>query len=286
MPDQNSSSPAVKKQGLRPWWKRLSRTLNCGLDLLYPLRCAACVARLPQPVLTDFCATCEARLEPVVGPFCQICSEPFTGQITADFSCPNCANQTYAFDWAITAWQCSGPLREAVHRYKYGRNLHLRLALARKLHDTFADHRFPAGALARCRPGQPALAPDSPADGQPTPLPWLLVPVPLHSRRFRERRFNQSLELAATLAKLSGIPCRDLLQRTRYTTAQAALNRQQRLKNLAGAFSLKPKKTLPAHAGIFLVDDVFTTGSTAHECALALKKAGAGRIIILTVARG
>lgn len=258
------------------------------MDLLYPLRCAACVARLPLPVVSDFCAACEARLEPVTGPFCQICSEPFTGQITADFSCPNCASQTYAFDWAITAWQCSGPLREAMHRYKYGRNIHLRLALARKLHDTFADHRFPCGGAPALRreAETPAPAPALIAADWPTVLPWVLVPVPLHSRRFRERRFNQSLELAATLATLSGLPCRDVLQRTRYTTAQAALNRQQRLKNLAGAFSLKPKTVLPPHAGIFLVDDVFTTGSTAHECALALKKAGAGRIIILTVARG
>jgi len=252
------------------------------LDLLYPPRCAACVSRLPAPATADFCEDCAGRLEAITGPRCQICSETFPGRITADFSCPNCANQTFAFDFALAAWQCTGPLREAVHRYKYGKAIHLRLALARKLHDCFEDLRFPAAAL---------VSPASGQEADPTPeagpaLPWLLIPVPLHSRRFRERRFNQSLELAATLSQLSGLPCHDLLRRTRYTTAQAALNRQQRLKNLAGAFTLKPKTTLPPHAGLLLIDDVFTTGSTAHECALALKKAGAVRIVVLTVARG
>jgi competence protein ComFC len=256
--------------------RTFTRALQPALDLLYPPRCAACVTRLPSPATADFCQTCESLLEPITGPRCQICSEPYTGQFADSFSCPNCAGQTYAFDFAITSWQCTGPLREAVHRYKYGKCLHLRLPLAVKLHDTFSDPRFPSGT---------SPAPAGPENPGPT-APWLIIPVPLHSRRFRERRFNQSLELANTLSRLSGIPCHDLLQRTRYTTAQAALNRQQRLKNLAGAFCLKPRTTLPPHAGILLIDDVFTTGSTAHECALALKKAGATRIIVLTVARG
>ncbi len=253
--------------------RMLIRSLQPAHDLLYPPRCAACTTRLPSPASADFCPACESQLEPITGPRCQICSEPYTGQFADGFSCPNCANQIYAFDCAITSWQCTGPLREAIHRYKYGKCLHLRLPLAVKLHDTFSDPRFPSGT-------SPALENHDPAAS------WLLIPVPLHSRRFRERRFNQSLELANTLSKLSGIPCQDLLRRTRYTTAQAALNRQQRLKNLAGAFCLKPRTTLPPHAGILLIDDVFTTGSTAHECALALKKAGASRIIVLTVARG
>ncbi len=252
-----------------PLFAKTARWFATALDLLYPPRCAACAIRLPAPATADFCEACSARLEPITPPCCHLCCEPFPGQISGPFSCPNCEGQDFAFDFAITSWQSTGPLREAIHRFKYGKYLHLRLPLAHKLIDSFNDPRFPASA--------------SPAAGE---NPWVLVPVPLHARRFRERRFNQSAELARTVAKLSGIPCHDLLRRTRYTTAQAALNRQQRLKNLEGAFMLKPKTILPPHAGIFLVDDVFTTGSTAHECALTLKRAGAARVVVLTVARG
>lgn len=252
-----------------PFSAKPARWLAAALDLLYPPRCAACAVRLSAPAREDFCEACTVRLEPVLPPCCQRCSEPFPGLIPGPFSCPNCTGLDYAFDYAITSWQSTGPLREAIHRYKYGKFLHLRLPLAHKLIDTFNDPRFPASA--------------SPAAGA---APWILVPVPLHARRFRERRFNQSAELARTVGRLSGIPCHDLLHRTRYTTAQAALNRQQRLKNLAGAFTLKPGTCLPPHSGIFLIDDVFTTGSTAHECALTLKRAGASRVVVLTVARG
>lgn len=264
-------------------FRRLTRALRSlprsALDLLYPPRCAACVTRLPARPAADFCPACEDLLEPVTPPACEICSEPFPGQIPHAFACPNCADQTFAFECAISVWHSSGPLREAIHRFKYARSIHLRLPLARKLFDTLSDPR-----LAQSVPsgGSSASLPDNP-DGYPD---WLLVPVPLHPRRLRERRFNQSAELARTLSKLSGLPCRDLLRRTRYTTAQAALSRKERLKNLAGAFSLKPGAGLPAHGNLLLIDDVFTTGSTAHECASVLKKAGARRIIVLTVARG
>ena len=279
MPSLKSVVPSFAHRVLA-WPRPLFRS---ALDLLYPPRCAACVVRLPSPATADFCPACEDILEPVAASACQICSEPFPGNIPYGFTCPNCADQTFAFDCAIAAWHSSGPLREAIHRFKYGRHLHLRLPLARKLFDTLSDPRLTQpGPLANHMEehGPPLVeSPDSFPD-------WILVPVPLHPRRLRERRFNQSAELARTLSKLSGLPCQDLLRRTRYTTAQAALSRKERLKNLAGAFTLKPKASLPPHGNILLIDDVFTTGSTAHECATALKKAGAQRIIVLTVARG
>ncbi len=263
-----------------PFFSRLGKTLRAlprsALDLLYPPRCAACAARLPAPASTDFCPACEDLLEPILPPACAICSEPFPGRMPHAFSCPNCSGQDFAFECAISAWHSSGPLREAIHRFKYARSIHLRLALARRIFDTLSDPRLE----------HPASLP-TPDGDNPDLIPhWLLVPVPLHPRRFRERRFNQSAELARTLSKLSGLPCQDLLRRTRYTTAQANLTRKERLKNLAGAFTLQRKARLPAHGNILLIDDVFTTGSTAHECATVLKKAGAQRIIVLTAARG
>lgn len=255
----------------RPGWpgsflKRAARPL---LDLLYPPRCAACASRIPESRSEDFCLPCRHELEAVQAPFCGTCGEPFTGRLSAGFSCPNCAGHPFAFDFAISAWQSEGPLREAIHRFKYQHRLHLRLALSRKLHDALADPRLAAARV----PGAAET--------------WRIVPVPLHPRRQRERGFNQSAELARLLARFTGLPFHGLLRRTRYTTAQAALNRQQRLANLAGAFTVtRQAPKLLAGKNILLIDDVFTTGSTAHECASVLKKsAGAARVIVLTVAR-
>jgi len=116
---------------------------------------------------------------------------------------------------------------------------------------------------------------------------WLMVPVPLHPRKKRERRYNQSTELARTLARLRGLTWCDALRRIRYTDSQAGLDRDGRLKNLKGAFIVVPRAVRQLTGrDILLIDDVLTTGATAHECALTLKKCGAGKVAVLTVARG
>jgi ComF family protein len=113
----------------------------------------------------------------------------------------------------------------------------------------------------------------------------ILVPVPLHPRRGRERGFNQSILLAETLAKVWNmlfIP--RALERVRFTESQATLDAQARKENVDGAFAPAPRTNLQNHT-IFLVDDVFTTGATMHACAMALKSAGATRVIGLALAK-
>lgn len=199
---------------------------------------------------------------PVERPFCQVCAEPFPGDITGDFTCPNCSGRKQAYDFAVCAWLSRGPVREAVHRLKYEKFRPARLALARLMLPALEDERL-AGA------------------------PWLLVPVPLHPRKERQRTYNQSAEIAKTLARLTKGEWRPVLSRIRKTDSQAGLDRAGRLKNLRGAFAVR-KRAAGGVAGrsILLVDDVLTTGATAHECALALKKAGAVRVAVITAARG
>ncbi|MEO8460151.1 MAG: ComF family protein [Dokdonella sp.] len=113
--------------------------------------------------------------------------------------------------------------------------------------------------------------------------PPLLIPVPLHKQRLRERGYNQALELARPLAKSLDIPIApDALQRTRSTRTQTGLDAKARRKNLLGAFAVIAND-LPEH--VALIDDVMTTGATVHECARALKKAGVARIDIWVLAR-
>lgn len=278
--------------------------LRALLDLFYPARCAACSQRLvpgetghaaadaaaaasnsvvearhaaqtgspPHPgdrPGDGFCPACTGTLERNEPPFCAICGEPFAGQFTTGFACPNCAGHPFAFEFATAAWQSTGALREAIHRFKYGGRLHLREPLACKLHDALADPRL-----------SDALAPDA-VDR------WRIVPVPLHTSRHRERGFNQSAEIARILARLTGIPCLDALRRIRRTVPQARLDRRERLENLAGAFGIRARAVSRLEGkNILLVDDVFTTGSTAQECAAVLRKsANPLRVIVVTVAR-
>jgi predicted amidophosphoribosyltransferase len=101
-----------------------------------------------------------------------------------------------------------------------------------------------------------------------------------------ERQFNQAEEIARSISMETGLPVSRLLKRARRTETQTRLSRKQRMENLRGAFTLRESFPENAPPGYLLVDDVFTTGSTVDECAKVLRKAGAGRIAVLTVMRG
>ncbi len=114
----------------------------------------------------------------------------------------------------------------------------------------------------------------------------LIVPVPLHPVKLRERQFNQSELLAAHLAKKLDKPlAADSVKRIKYTMPQTGLKREERLKNVKGAFMVKRKHSFSGKQ-ILLIDDVFTTGATLNECAKALKAAGAAKVTVLALARG
>ena len=200
-------------------------------------------------------------------PFCQKCGEAFDGAADSSFQCTNCAGQKIAFEFAIAGFQTSGPALDLIHRFKYGRDLSLRIVLERMLERSLRDPRL------------------SGLDAQQ----WCLVPVPLHPLRERERQFNQSRELCHELARRKGLPLIDAMKRSRSTPKQALLTRHQRLENLRGAFEVKRRFTEQRSAlrgkSVLLVDDVFTTGTTASECARVLLTAGAKQVAVLALAR-
>jgi ComF family protein len=206
------------------------------------------------------------KLEP---PFCKTCGEAFDGAGEGELRCSNCADRKFAFEFAIAGYRAEDDVRELVHRFKYGRDLVLRAPLGCMLQHALSDPRLATQDLAR----------------------WLLVPVPLHPRRQREREFNQSWELCRELAKRTGIPAVEAMKRTRFTEKQAQLTRAQRLENLRGAFAMRRRyvwENSPLRgAKVLLVDDVFTTGATTHECARILKREGkVEKVVVISVARG
>ncbi|MFD2255393.1 double zinc ribbon domain-containing protein [Luteolibacter algae] len=238
------------------------------LDWLYPSICSLCECGLSEG--KSLCNECASELPRIVTPFCDICSEPFDGQIDGDFDCPNCRRITFHFEFARAAMDRSDGMLGLVHGLKYGRQIHLARDLGALSAEAFSDPRF-------------AIALEE---------KWLLVPVPLHWIRKRQRHFNQAEEIARELSKKTGLPLADLLYRSRKTPTQTRLTRKQRMENLKDAFAVRKswRKKNPATSkevpGVILVDDVFTTGSTVDACAKVLRKAGVPRVAVLTAMRG
>jgi competence protein ComFC len=237
----------------------IKKTIEPLLSLLYPPRCAICAADTAAD--EHLCDVCKNKARKVAAPFCEICSMQFSGAIDTKFSCANCADREFHFACAVSSYRAVGVVREIVHRFKYNGEFHLRHPLANWLADTLDDERIRATRI-DC-----------------------LVPVPLHSRRFREREFNQAEVLARLLSKHTGIALRDSLLRTRYTTTQTRFDRRERIENLRNAFAMRENADV-RDLHVVLVDDVLTTGSTLDECARVLRKAGAASVRAITVARG
>ena len=117
------------------------------------------------------------------------------------------------------------------------------------------------------------------------PADAVIVPVPLHTRRRRERGFNQAELIAHALSHVSGLPMIQTIERIRYTTPQAQLSAKQRQTNIIGAFGQGNMVVKKANS-VILVDDVITTGSTVAECATALRRQGVSKITALALAKG
>ena len=232
--------------------------LQSAVSLLYPPLCTICGRSIRAGEY--LCDQCETKAVRIVAPFCEKCSEPFDGAITGVFTCANCAHRTIYFDAAVAAYRGRGIVREVIHEFKYGRRIHLRHLVARWLRSALDDERL----LGRCFD--------------------VIIPVPLHPTRQRERGFNQATLLAELLSAQTSIPCKPLLERTRYTTTQTALDRSERMENLHNAFRLRKNADVRG-LRVLLIDDVLTTGSTLNECARVLKRAGAFSVHAATAAR-
>ena len=227
-------------------------------SLLYPAACVVCSGEVER---TEYlCQGCRERAPRITAPFCAKCSEPFTGAITQTFSCANCEHRTLHFDSAVAAYRSRGPVRKLVHEFKYGHHRYLQYPLAAWLGETLSDPRLRGREFD------------------------LIVPVPLHPARERERGFNQAALLAELLARKITLPLRPVLERIRYTTTQTAYDRAERIENLRDAFRLRKNRDVRG-LHVLLIDDVLTTGSTLSECARILRKAGAVSVHAATAAR-
>src|ERR1700720_3351521 len=179
-----------------------SELFQAAVSLLYPATCTICEKKVRAGEY--LCDGCEGKLIRIVAPFCEACSEPFEGSIQSAFTCANCAHRTIYFDAAVAAYRGRGIVRQIIHDFKYRRQVHLRHLVARWLCAALDDERLRGREFD------------------------IIVPVPLHPTRQRERGFNQASLLAELLSARVSIPCKPLLKRVRYTTTQTALDRAER----------------------------------------------------------
>jgi ComF family protein len=235
--------------------------LNVGLGFLYPETCQLCGEEHATAREGFVCRQCWTQVRFIRPPFCERCGLPFPGDLTAPFECTNCREMELHFSSARSAVVARGIVRDAIHRYKYQRALWFEPFLADLL----------------IREAKPVLREQH----------WdFIVPVPLYPVKLREREFNQAERLAIHLSAATGIPLnKKLLRRVMPTATQTLLTREQREKNMRGAFAMTGHSGLDGER-IILIDDVFTTGATTSACAKALRAAGAGDVCVWTVARG
>jgi ComF family protein len=235
--------------------------LDTGLGFFYPEICRICEVERATAKSGFVCSKCWTQVRFIRPPFCERCGLPFEGDITTAFECANCREMELHFSSARSAVVAKTIVLEIIHRFKYQRQLWFEPFLADLL----------------LREALPVLRGKK----------WnFIAPVPLHPVKEREREFNQAGLLARHLSIAARIPLNNkLLRRVSPTTTQTLLTREQRAKNMRGAFAVRGGVRLDGEK-IILVDDVFTTGATTSACAKALKAAGAGDVCVWTVARG
>jgi len=222
---------------------------SAALDLMLPQRCAACAAPVTS-ARHPFCELCWQSVL-LVDRACTCCGLP-----GGEGLCPACEGHPPPYSMARSAVEYGGQAAAAIRQLKYGGRSYL------------------------CRPLASLLRPHLP---EFLPLDMVL-PVPLHPRRMRQRGYNQAAVLAGELVRVEELSaCYCALERHRDTGSQASLGRDLRLQNLRGAFAASADKVRGAR--VLLLDDVMTTGATAAACTEALLEAGAREIKVLTLAR-
>jgi len=229
------------------------------LDILFPPNCILCKTYTGnQPATLLLCGRCADTIEMNRPPFCQKCSRHIT--CPEEAYCPDCRRSAHAFDrgWGVCLY--TPPMRRLLHLFKYGNRTALRRVFGRWIFSFIDTYHIDLTGVD------------------------LVLPVPLHNVRIRERGFNQAGILAGMIAKEFSIPVSHKnLIRIRPTENQARLNQKERWTNIHGAFKIKHPSEIIGKS-VLIIDDLLTTGATLSEITRILKQCGAQSVTVLTLA--
>ncbi|MEE9200983.1 MAG: ComF family protein [Candidatus Brocadiales bacterium] len=239
-----------------------SHYLAAVVNLLYPMHCSGCWKSLHNEDSKYLCNNCWHGIHYITGTRCPRCGMGLGDYALASREgCTECRTKNFRFDAAFSAVYYEDTVKELIHQFKYKRQEFL----AEPLSEILIRYAKKTGL--------------SQLDIN------LVVAVPLHRRKCAERGFNQAERLGRKIGRfLDTDICTGDLKRTRNTASQTSLPYYRREENVRGAFWAK-RPAVFQDKNILLVDDVFTSGLTASECAGILKKAGARKVYVLTVAK-
>lgn len=234
------------------------------VSVFFPAPCRLCGELLDTAARIPICAACLGSIRPLAGPCCARCGRPFVSPLALDVQgsplCHICRRGLYDFDFARSYAAYAPTMAGAVMLLKYQEVTALATWFAGNLRQTFEQHREMY-------------------------LADVVVPVPVHTSRLRERGYNHAELIAKPLARSVGLPCRSyLLVRSRPRPDKLRLTLRERWRSVRGAYTIRYGLRVDK-LRVLLVDDVLTTGATLDACSRALRKAGAAKVVALTVAR-
>lgn len=231
------------------------------LELMYPEKNTCFFCETYDEDIGDryICTDCEKAIRKIVPPICIKCSRPIDLNSPEEL-CSDCRKHDHIFEMSRSVFVYEGIVKRGIYLFKYYNKPYF--------------YRFFGKCLVDCMKKNDYSGLE------------LVVPVPLHRSKLRKRGYNQSELLAKYISKNTDIPFVDILKRIKKTPKQSQMTKEERRKNLKNAFEVKRSKMeILKGKSVLLVDDVYTTGSTADECSKTLIKYGASKVYVITIAR-
>jgi len=239
----------------------LTRFIRRLVDIIWPKSCLICKNILDGASVDNVvCLKCWSKVKRNSPPFCHFCGRHLEKKNLSKGVCAGCIRKQPYFDRAFSPCQYDGVVRELIHAFKYKGKDYLGKTLSRPMLEFIREYSVPMDLID------------------------LIIPVPLHKTRLREREFNQACILSKCIAgQFNKKVLHSQLLRWRCTKPQVELLPRQRQKNVQESFRLHRQNQVK-NKNILLIDDVLTTGQTASWAAYALKRAGANIVFVLTLA--
>jgi ComF family protein len=232
------------------------------LELLYPEKNTCFICNIYDESINDryICSECEKKLKKIEPPVCIKCSKPINYD-SSNLLCPDCSVYDKNFEMSKSPFLYMGIIKESIYCYKYYNKTYFYKFFGNCLLNYMNDNDY-------------------------TNFDYI-ASVPLHKSKMRTRGYNQSELIAKYLSDKLSIPYADALKRTKKTTKQSQQSKEDRRKNMKGAFIIKSlhKNEQIKNSNVLLVDDVYTTGSTADECSKTLLDFGVSKVYVITIAR-